>query len=251
MILPITAGVGALVVAGYNTMSPTSQLYGRTFLGEERGSKRLALTFDDGPNDPHTLHLLDVLARHNVKATFFVIGKFVKQRSDIVRAVADAGHVVANHTFSHPNLIFRSAGETRREIADCEAAIQDAIGSSVRLFRPPHGGRRPATLRAIREAGYEPIMWSVSGYDWSATSARQIVEKVARRVKGGDLILLHDGGHERTGVDRSFSVQATDELVRRYSGEGYEFVTVPEMMKQVSGIRLPASGSPKPDVPEA
>jgi peptidoglycan/xylan/chitin deacetylase (PgdA/CDA1 family) len=243
IILPIAAGVGALAAAsfaGFHTMWPTSQLYGRTFRGEERGSKRLALTFDDGPNDPHTLHLLDILAKYEVKATFFVIGKFVQQRPDIVRAVADAGHAVGNHTFSHPNLIFRSAAETRREIADCEAAIQDAIGARTRLFRPPFGGRRPATLRAIRGSGYEPVMWSVTGYDWSATSAHQVVEKVARQVKGGDVILLHDGGHERIGADRSFSVQATDELVRRYSGEGYEFVTVPEMMREDKGVRFQA-----------
>ena len=240
MLLPIAAGLGALVVAGYNTMSPTSQLYGRTFIGEERGSKRLALTYDDGPNDPHTLHLLDVLAGHNVKATFFVIGKFVQERPDIVRALAEAGHVVANHTYTHPNLIFRSAAETRREIADCEAAVYDAIGSGARLFRPPFGGRRPATLRAIREAGYQPIMWSVTGYDWKATSANQIVEKVARQVNGGDVVLLHDGGHKRLGTDRSFTVRATDELLRRYLGEGYEFVTVPEMMREDAGVRFHA-----------
>src|SRR4051812_10062814 len=102
LVLPIVAGISGGVAAGYHTMSPTSQLYGRTFLGEGRGSKRLALTFDDGPNDPHTRQLLDVLAKHQVKATFFVIGKFVKQRPDIVRAVVDAGHVIGNHTYSHP-----------------------------------------------------------------------------------------------------------------------------------------------------
>lgn len=230
MLLPLAVGLGGLVVAGYNTMSPTSQLYGRTFIGEGCGSKRLALTFDDGPNDPHTLHLLDVLAKNNVKATFFVIGNFVKQRPDIVRAVVDHGHELGNHTFSHPNLIFRSAAETRREIADCEAAIHDAAGKKATLFRPPHGGRRPANLRAIRACGLAPVMWTVSGYDWSAISAGQIVEKVSRQVRGGDVILLHDGGHLRMGTDRSFTVTATDELVRRYQGEGYQFVTVTEMM---------------------
>jgi len=230
VILPITASLGALVVAGYNTMSPTSQLYGRTFIGEGRGSKRLALTFDDGPNDPHTLHLLDVLANHNVKATFFAVGKYVKQRPDVLRKAGEAGHEIGNHTFSHPNLIFRSAADTAREIGECDATIEDAIVQTPRLFRPPFGGRRPANLRAIAGAGKSAVMWSVTGYDWSATSSRQIVDKVTRQVRGGDVILLHDGGHLRMGTDRSLTVQATDELIRRYKEDGFEFVTVSEMM---------------------
>ena len=236
MLLPIAAGIGGLVLAGYNTMSPTSQLFGPTFIGERRGSKRLALTYDDGPNDPHTLHLLDVLAKHNVKATFFAIGSFVKQRPDILRQVADAGHDIGNHTYTHPNLIFRTGTQTIYEIGACDAAIEDAIGAKPTLFRPPFGGRRPANLRAIAATGKTAIMWSVTGYDWDATSTRQVVEKVSRRIRGGDVILLHDGDHRHFGGARSYTVEATDEVIRRYKGEGYEFVKITEMMKEPSGF---------------
>ncbi len=99
-------GAGAAAAAGYQSMAPTGQWYGRTFVGLRPGSKQLALTYDDGPNDPHTLRLLEVLARHGVRATFFLIGRFVKQRPAIVRELVRAGHVVGNHTFNHPNLIF-------------------------------------------------------------------------------------------------------------------------------------------------
>jgi len=172
-----------------------------------------------------------VLAKHNAKATFFVVGRFVKERPEIVRQVVEAGHEVGNHTFSHPNLIFRTAQQTRNEISECDAVIGDAIGMETTLFRPPFGGRWPANLRAIRAAGKASVMWSVSGYDWSAASPKQIVNKVAQQVRGGDVILLHDGGHRRFGVDRTLTVQATDEIIRRYSDEGYSFVTVSEMMK--------------------
>jgi peptidoglycan-N-acetylglucosamine deacetylase len=110
----IGAGVAAAAVAaGYQSMAPTGQWYGRTFTGLKPGTKQLALTFDDGPNDPHTLRLLEVLARHNVKATFFLIGRYVKQRPDIARELVRAGHVVGNHTFCHPNLIFARRARRR------------------------------------------------------------------------------------------------------------------------------------------
>jgi peptidoglycan/xylan/chitin deacetylase (PgdA/CDA1 family) len=236
MILPLLAGAVTLVGAGYNTMAPRSQLYGRTFIGERGRTKRLALTFDDGPNDPHTLVLLDVLARHQVRATFFLIGEFVERRPDIVRAVADAGHEIGNHTYSHPNLIFRRRGDVRQEIERCERALDAVIGAHARLFRPPHGGRTPSVLRTIRQTGFEPVMWSVSGWDWNNDPAEHIANTVHRQVRGGDVVLLHDGGHQRFGTDRSQSVLATDLVLRHYRDQGYEFVTVGEMMKGRSAV---------------
>ncbi len=97
-------------------MWPTSQVFGRTFIGLEARSRLLALTYDDGPNDPYTQQLLDVLDRHRVRATFFLIGRFVDERPDIARAVVDAGHAIGNHTWDHPNLIFRSSAEVRRQL---------------------------------------------------------------------------------------------------------------------------------------
>ncbi len=212
-------------------MSPTGQWYGRTFTGLSRRSRKLALTFDDGPNDPYTPQLLEVLARHNVKATFFMVGRYVHMRPQLARAVAQAGHVIGNHTFSHPNLIFLWQKRARREIEDCECALTEAVGQHSKLFRPPFGGRRPASLRVARSLGLEPVMWNVTAWDWRAPSADYIEQKVVGRVRGGAVILLHDGGHERMGVDRSATVIATERLIVRYKAEGYAFVTVPEMMQ--------------------
>jgi len=224
------AGASALVTAGYQSMAPTGQWYGRTFTGLASGTKKLALTYDDGPNEPHTLRLIDVLARHNVRATFFLIGRYVQQRPDIVRALVNAGHVVGNHTFTHPLLTFRSADEVRKELTECRAAIQDAVGNHSNLFRPPFGGRRPAVLRIARELSLKPVMWNVTGYDWNAPPASVIESKVSKQIRGGDVILLHDGGHKQMGADRSQSVLATDRLITRYKLEGYGFVTVSEML---------------------
>ena len=97
---------GAATFAGVHTMVPWSQLYGENFSGIQEGPKILALTYDDGPNDPWTMKLLEVLDRQQVQATFFMLGKYVRERPEIARAVAEAGHAIGNHSFTHPNLIF-------------------------------------------------------------------------------------------------------------------------------------------------
>ncbi len=227
-LIGLTAAGGASAAA-YQSMAPTGKWYGQTFAAGVRGSKQIALTYDDGPNDPHTLKLLEVLAKHSVRATFFMIGRFVRQRPDIARAVAQAGHVIGNHTFTHPLLIFESAAQTRRQLVDCHQALTEAIGEHSNLFRPPFGGRRPATLRVARELELQTVMWNVTGYDWNAPPAAVIEQKVVRQMRGGDVILLHDGGYRALGADRAQTVIATENLIRRYKDEGYEFVTVEEM----------------------
>lgn len=228
------AATVAAVAVGYQSMAPTGQWYGQTFTGLPPGSRQIALTFDDGPNDPHTLRLLEVLAKHGVHATFFLIGRYVQQRPGIVREIVNVGHVVGNHTFTHPLLIFKSQAEIRRELSQCRSALQDAIGEHSNLFRPPFGGRRPAVLRVARELGLEPVNWNVTGYDWNAPPAEVIERKIVRQIRGGDVILLHDGGHKQMGADRAPTVIATDRLIARYKGKGYELVTVPGMIQKGS-----------------
>ena len=230
--LSCAAAAAAAITAGYQSMAPRAQWYGRTFVGLEPGLRQIALTYDDGPNDPHTLHLLEVLAKHNVHATFFLIGRYVQQQPHIARAIVQAGHVVGNHTFTHPLLIFKSAAEIRQELTQCRDALQNAIGEPSNLFRPPFGGRRPAVLRIARELGLEPVMWNVTGYDWNAPPAAAIAHKVTQQIRGGDVILLHDGGHKQMGADRARTVIATDGLITRYKAEGYEFITVPKMKQK-------------------
>ena len=229
------ASAAAAVYAGYATMSPTSQLYGRTLThGSDPG--QMALTFDDGPNDPYTQRLLDLLAQYRAKATFFLIGKYVRQRPEIARAIHAAGHAIGNHTYSHPNLIFVPAARLRQELDDCRKALEDAIGAPAVLFRPPFGGRRPNVMRTARSLGLETVMWSVTGYDWSARSAEEIVGKVTRqidlrRLSQSEIVLLHDGSHLGFGADRSRTVEATRILLEKYSADGKRFVSVPDLKR--------------------
>src|SRR5260370_6022210 len=235
------AAAAVAVAAGYQSMAPTGQWYGQTFIGMARGSRQIALTYDDGPNHPHTLRLLEVLAKHGAHATFFLIGRYVQQHPGIVREIAKAGHTIGNHTFKHRLLIFKSEAEIRKELSECHSALTDAVGEHSNLFRPPVGGRRPAVLRIACELGLEPVMWNVTGYDWNAPSAEAIEQKVTKRMRGGDVILLHDGGHKQIGADRSQTGLATDHLPTRYKDEGREFVTLSEMMAKPSNSRKQAA----------
>ena len=237
-----TAALAAAASAGYQSMAPTGQWYGSTFTGIGGGSKQLALTYDDGPNDPHTLRLLEVLAKHEVRATFFLIGRYAQQRPDLVRAVVEGGHVGGNHTYNHLLLTFRSAAQVRAELDMCRRALSDAIGEHSNLFRPPFGGRRTAVLRIACQMGLATVMWNVTGYDWNAPPAEQIERKVTHRIRGGDVILLHDGGHLEMGADRSQTVTATDRLIAKYKSKGRQFVTIPAMMEAMTTGRRTTTG---------
>jgi peptidoglycan/xylan/chitin deacetylase (PgdA/CDA1 family) len=223
----------AATAAGYQTMSPTGQCYGKAFCELPPGSKQIALTFDDGPNDPHTLNLLEILGKHNVQATFFLIGRHVRQRPDIAAEIAKQGHVIGNHTLTHPLLTFQSASQIQDEIQQCRSAISEAVGEHSNLFRPPWGGRRPGVFRIVRGLGLEPIMWNVTGYDWNAPSVGFIENKVFSKSRGGEVILLHDGGHLAFGMDRSKTVAAVNRLIVRFKAEGFELADIPTMMRSL------------------
>ena len=214
-------------------MAPQSQLYGRT-LTHGSDPAQIALTYDDGPNDPYTLQLLELLDKHQARATFFLIGKYVRQHPDIVRTIHQAGHAIGNHTENHPNLIFVPASRLRQELESCSRAIEDATSATVSLFRPPFGGRRPAVLHVARSLGLTPVMWSVTAYDWKARSSEEIVRKVSRslgtrRRPQGEIILLHDGSHLKFGAERNFTIQATSTLLEEYSAQGRRFADVTEL----------------------
>lgn len=236
--LPFLLGAAVIGYAGIAAYAPQSQLYGRTYLGAGRRSRQLALTYDDGPNDPYTLRLLEVLARHEVHATFFLIGRFVAEKPEVASEIVRAGHAVGNHTFNHPNLIFCSAARVRNELERCREILTETVATHSALWRPPYGARLPHVLSVSRRLGLIPVMWSVSSNDWKISSAAGIERRVGERVRGGDVILMHDGAHVRMGADRKPTVEATAALIPRLKNEGYEFVTVPEMMS--SGVRSAA-----------
>ena len=229
-----TAAVSAIAAGGtlaYAALAPQSQLFGRTLIAS-RDPSEVALTYDDGPNDAATMQLLEALACHNVRATFFMIGRFVHQRPEIARAVHAAGHLVGNHTMTHPWLAWQPDRIIRDELRGCNQALEDVLGAPIRYMRPPHGARRPAVFRTARELGLTLVQWNAMGNDWAPIGADRVLHNVQRglqsvRERGQSAnILLHDGYDQRMGADRSATVQATDRLITQLTASGSRFVTV-------------------------
>jgi peptidoglycan/xylan/chitin deacetylase (PgdA/CDA1 family) len=230
----ISAGLmTGLTVGGYAyaALVPTSQLFGRTLIAGP-DIDEVALTFDDGPNDPYTQRLLDLLAQHQVRAIFFLVGNYVRLRPGVARAILQAGHLIGNHTMSHPSLMWERPSRVREELAGCNAVLEDVTGQAVHYFRPPFGARRPDVLRTATELGLTPVMWNVTAHDWDATDSRALATRVQRLVRRnqrlgrGSNILLHDGGHRQLGTDRSVTLAATKILLESWTATNLRNVAI-------------------------
>jgi peptidoglycan/xylan/chitin deacetylase (PgdA/CDA1 family) len=230
----VSAGLMTGLTVGayaYAALVPTSQLFGQTLIAGQ-DTDEVALTFDDGPNDPYTGRLLDLLAQRRVRAIFFLVGNFVRLRPELTRAILQAGHLIGNHTMSHPSLMWQRPSRVREELAGCNALLEDVTGQAVQYFRPPFGARRPDVLRTAVELGLKPVMWNVTAHDWDATDPLALAASVERMIRRnqrhgrGSNILLHDGGHRQLGTDRSVTLAATKILLGNWSETNQRTVAI-------------------------
>lgn len=229
----VAAGLG-LVAGGcaYAALWPGSRIFGKALVAPRR-HRELALTFDDGPNPAWTPRLLDILAGHEVRATFFLIGKYAQVEPELVRRIAQAGHAIGNHSWSHPNLALTRAAKVREELQRTSRVLEEITGRPVRLFRPPFGARRPEVFRIARTLGLTPVLWNAMTSDWKEPSADRITANLARKIdvlaRAGKSanIVLHDGGHRDPRANREPSVNAAWQLIARYK-QTHRFVTIRE-----------------------
>lgn len=241
----VCAGLGTVAAAGlaaggwaYASLWPGSRIFGRALTAPARKGE-LALTFDDGPNPVWTPKLLDMLAEHDVRATFFLLGSHALAEPELVKRIAAAGHVVGNHSWSHPNLAKSAAARVREELKRTKQTLEEIVGARVRWFRPPYGARRPAVFRIAREMGMEPVLWNAMTTDWSKRSAEPIAARLATKIKRAERhgyaanIVLHDGSHRERSGDRGPSVAAARLLIKRFGG-AHRFVTVEEWVRDSS-----------------
>ncbi|WP_330336507.1 polysaccharide deacetylase family protein [Streptomyces sp. NBC_00557] len=184
--------------------------------------RRMTLTFDDGPDPAYTPHVLDTLARYDVRAMFFVCGQCVAGHRELVARMADDGHVVGNHTWTHPVLTSLSRGRIRDEMKRTSDVIEDACGERPQWFRAPFGAWDRTVFRLGAEMGMEPLGWTVDTTDWMLPGVRTIVRRVEAEAAPGAVVLSHDAGG-----DRSQTVRALREWLPRLLDSGYR-MTVPK-----------------------
>ena len=222
--IPVVAGICA-----WSACHPHTQVFGRT-RRRTRRHRTLALTFDDGPNPAVTPRLLDLLDRYDARATFFVIGRYVRACPALAAEIARRGHSLGNHTDTHPNLLWLSRTQVLNELARCDDAILQATGQRTAIMRPPYGYRAPQVHAAARQAGLDPpIMWSTTARDWTSQPIEQLIRRL-QRVQAGDIVLMHDGSHRTLGGDRRQTVQALEHWLPRWKAEGLDLVSLgPEM----------------------
>lgn len=224
---------GTLAAAGgltaWAAMAPEAQLFGPTQRRTGR-SHWLALTFDDGPNPAITPRLLDLLDQHRACATFFLIGRFVRECPALAREIAARGHVVGNHTDTHPNLFWLSAARISEELTRCQKAIAGAIDRRPIWMRPPYGYRGPQLERVVRRQGFRGVvMWSLIVQDWKPQPPARLIGRLSR-ARGGDIVVLHDGDHRVLDGDRRGTLTALEFWLPRWRDAGLQFVTMDEIV---------------------
>ena len=238
-LLPASLAAAAAGVVAYGAAYPQSQLFGPT-LRCTPSPRQLAITFDDGPNPAITPQLLDLLERHGARATFFVIGRFVRQCPDLLRETAARGHAIGNHSETHANLFWLSRARLREELTRCQEAIAEVLGAAPAVMRPPFGFRSPFLDGVARSAGIrDVVMWTTIPGDWWVQPPERLIRRMrgiaARAEKaqrgaparsGGDVLCLHDGDARRLGGDRLHTLAALEYWLPRWRDQGLEFVTI-------------------------
>ncbi|WP_412753685.1 polysaccharide deacetylase family protein [Krasilnikovia sp. M28-CT-15] len=181
--------------------------------------KTVALTFDDGPHPRYTPQVLNLLRKYHVKATFCIVGDNAARYPKLVRRIRAEGHRLCNHTRSHANMARLSNSAARRQITKAQQQIRAAAGVSPTVFRFPYGSSSARVRAIVRSCGLRNLGWTVDTRDWERPSARTITARVLRGARPGAVVLMHDGGG-----NRSHTVASLDSTIRQLQRKGYTFV---------------------------
>lgn len=218
--LIVAAGVG-VATAAHGAFYRNSPVFGRVIGRVAGGTRDVALTFDDGPNPDATPRILDTLAAHDLRATFFMLGRHVERWPALARRIVAEGHGVGNHGYHHRKLHVRGPAYTRLDMRLGTQAIEDATGARPRFFRAPHGFRSPWVNRVAAGLGQRVVGWTLGVWDTDRPGAEVIAERVRRGVRPGCIVLLHDGDAYDAGGDRRQTADAMPRIISDLEDAGY------------------------------
>jgi peptidoglycan/xylan/chitin deacetylase (PgdA/CDA1 family) len=219
---------GILALGVFERRSP---IFGPVFWKGKAGGNRVALTFDDGPNEPFTSQILDILKERRVRATFFVAGSNCRRFPGAVERLAQDGHEIGNHTWTHEVLPLKSPSRIEEEIRKTSDIIEKLTGKRPDLFRAPHGWRNPWTNAVSRRCGCVPVAWTLGVWDTDRPGAGAIARRTLRGARDGCVILLHDGRGVEDGPDTSQLVEALPAIIDELQRRGFRMVSLSQMME--------------------
>ena len=224
----LNAVIGALLlVMGLGVAIPQVRLFGNFICHGANSQKQVALTFDDGPDPNSTPQLLELLREQKVPAAFFCVGRRVAANPELAAQIVRDGHLVGNHSYAHSNLTnFYSTARLQAELAQTQAVIENAVGVASKFFRPPVGLSNPGTFRAARNLDLQVIGWTVRSLDTVIASPEKIVARIARGIRPGAIVLLHDGN-----IPAEKLLATVKSLLDTLRKLGYEIVRLDELLK--------------------
>lgn len=193
----------------------------------ETNEKVIALTFDDGPDERYTPEVLDVLKKHNVKATFFLLGMRVEKFPSVAKRIREEGHIIGNHTYWHPELTKKAEGIASLvwEVNKTEEMIETVLNVKTNLFRAPYGAITGEMIEKLKELGYRGVGWSIDSEDWKGLPKEKVKHNIMNGLHPGSIVLMHSAGNVPG------TAEALDELIIYLKNDGYSFVTVPDLWK--------------------
>jgi peptidoglycan-N-acetylglucosamine deacetylase len=205
------------------------QLLGTMVSNVPTQAKTIALTYDDGPNPPYTHQLLDVLNRHQVKATFFVLGKQIEQYPDTIRSMISQGHELGNHSYSHPYMTWKKPAFLQSEIIKTDRLLRSHGVEGEILFRAPFGLKFLVLPYILNKLNKTNVLWNIDPQDFATSDPNEIVDRIMSKLTPGSIVLLHDALDDLKG-DRSGTIAATEILIQKLHAQGYQFKTVSELI---------------------
>jgi polysaccharide deacetylase family sporulation protein PdaB len=216
---------GAVILNWDTTISVFSSLTPKRDLPiycVDKQEKVISISFDAAWGNEDTQELIDILAKYNVKTTFFVVGGWVDKYPESVQALHDAGHEIMNHSNTHPHMTQLSTEKMKEEIKKCDDKIQAITGKKPFLFRPPYGDYNDKLVQTCREMGHYTIQWDVDSLDWKELGVDAIVERVTKRVKNGSIVLFHNAA--------KYTPAALPKILDTLQKEGYKIVPISELI---------------------